>query len=536
MSAEWDRTPTAETDVVIIGGGPVGKMAALMLGNKGHRVLVCERKAKPYELPRAVAHDAEIARIFQNAGMPVTSMPDAVEPYDDFYIWVNGDDETLHLVDWRGIDPSGWNNTYFYNQPAVERHLATRLTELPNVELRQGVTASIRSQDDAGVVVEIESPDTQTASVRAKFVIGADGANSSVRASLGLEWEDLGYFFDWLVVDVIPKPGITLTTLAKQIADPARPTTVVPAGPGRRRWEFMRLEGESVAELTQPERIWELLAPFGVDPGTADIERGVVYTFASGWAANWGSGRVLLAGDAAHLMPPFAGQGLAAGLRDCLNLTWKLDLILRGSAPDALLDTYTEERSDHVSDFIDFSISLGRIICIVDPELARHRDEAMTAALSAGRTPEPPPRPRLGKGLHRGSNGGYLSWQGQITTADHSEPVRFDDIFGAGALILSRTDQIDELDSDTIDSLTVMGIAVVCSDPVVAERPGVSYFTDANGTYVDWLAQIDADGVLIRPDFYVYATSGAGITAQDIAATYLRDVGGHTLSDVRGDR
>src|SRR5699024_403930 len=122
-------------------------------------------------------------------------------------------------------------------------------------------------------------------------------------------------------------------------------------------------------------------------------ERGVIYTFASGWAQTWASGRVFLAGDAAHLMPPFAGQGLAAGFRDCQNLSWKLDLVLREQAQTSLLDTYGTERIEHVSDFIDFSISLGKIICIRDPEEARRRDEMMKSELASGREPEPPPAP-----------------------------------------------------------------------------------------------------------------------------------------------
>ena len=522
MSEQPPAVPAASTeyDVAIIGGGPVGKMAGLMLGRRGHRVLICERKESMYPLPRAVALDAEIARLFQNVGMPVDGMPDAVEPYDDLYVWVNGSGETLHLVDWRGIDPSGWHNTYFYNQPAVEEHLMRQLGEIPSVTFSGGTSATILAQDELGVDVGLAGPGAPAERVRATYVIGADGANSAVRAAIGVDWADLGYFFDWLVVDVLPKPGLVVTTLAKQIADPARPTTVVPGGPGRRRWEFMRLEGETVEELTRPERIWELLEPFGVTPDKADIERGVVYTFASGWASTWAHGRVFLAGDAAHLMPPFAGQGLAAGLRDCLNLSWKLDLVLGGLAPKSLLDTYATERIEHVSDFIDFSISLGKIICIRDAEAARQRDEAMKAELASGRKPEPPPAPRLGAGLHEGETGGYLAWQGQIGVPGREGRSKFDDVFGAGALIVSSAENVDQLPTDLADGLAAAGIALVSFDPQTSgER--VQVFDDVAGTYAEWFAQLDADAVLVRPDFYVFGSGYGPAATQQLAQNFL---------------
>lgn len=492
-------------DVLVVGMGPVGKMAALLLGRAGRSVLVTERRERGYPLPRAVAHDAEIARILQRAGLPVDSMPDAVEPYDDLYVWVNGDDQVLHEVDWTGIDPSGWNNTYFYNQPALEAHLDEQLRAQPSVRIERGVSARVDAQDADGVdvVVRVESTGEER-DERARYVLAADGANSAVRRSLDIGWRDLGYFFDWLVVDVLPKEGLAVTHLAKQVADPARPTTVVPAGPGRRRWEFMRLPGETVEELTDPARIWELLQPFGVTPATAEVERGVVYTFNSGWATEWRRDRVFLLGDAAHQMPPFAGQGLAAGLRDCLNLAWKLALVLDGEAGSALLDTYTTERAMHVSDFIDFSMSLGRIICILDPEQARARDEAMLADRASGRSPEPPPAPRLGPGLHVGDAGGYLSWQGRISTAGHGDGARYDDVFGAGSLVLADASLAAGLDGAARSGLATAGIALTAFS---GESDGVLPFVDRNCTYADWFARLGTRAVLIRPDFAVFGTA-----------------------------
>lgn len=521
-------TTATDVDVAIIGEGPVGKLAALMLGRNGHRVMLLERKDANYPLPRAVAHDAEIARILQNIDMPVTSLGDTIEPYDDLYMWVNGAGETLHLVDWRGYDSSGWNNAYFYNQPGLERHLEERLLRLPTVEFRRGETAALDDQDDSGATVRFGEE-----TIRAKYLLAADGAKSGIRTQLEIPWTDLGYFHDWLVVDVVPQKNMEPLSLAKQVADPHRPTTVVPGGPGRRRWEFMRLDGETSEELTAPERIWELLEPYGVRPDNAAIERGVVYTFASGWASRFCDGRDLLIGDAAHQMPPFARQGLAAGIRDCMNLSWKLDLVLSYKAPDTVLDTFGPERQAHVSDFIDFSISLGQIICILDEEEAAERDRAMRADLESEVEPEAPPRPRLGSGIHSGDLGGYLSLQGWVCEADGPE-IRFDEAFGAGSLMVGDAELARSLNVELIDSLQDVGIVVTCFDPQLEATAGIHQFADTAGTYRDWFDESGIDAVLIRPDAYVFGGASGPGSADELARGILTAVSGQAVHQAEG--
>lgn len=538
---DLDATDEVEQfDIAVVGMGPVGKMMALLAARAGHRVLVCDRKGATYTLPRAVAHDAEIARLWQSAGLPPDAMPEAVEPYDDLYVWVNRDGEHLLEVDWRGIDPSGWNNTYFYHQPSLEARLDARLEEMANVFVRRPFAARVSGQDASGVDLVLEPTRSDGAAqddradsgepsrVRATYVIGADGAGSPTRATTGAGWTDLGFYFDWLVVDVVPGPGVEVTHLALQVCDPVRPTTVVPGGPGRRRWEFMLLDGDDKAEMTRPERIWQLLAPFGLTPTNSVVERGVVYTFQSGWATSYQDGRIFLVGDAAHQMPPFAGQGMAAGLRDCLNLAWKLDAVLRGVADASLLETYTVERTTHVSDFIDFSMSLGKVICITDPADAAARDEAMTGAIKAGLQPAPPPTPHLGPGLHRGidAGGGVLSRQGRIVTAQHESAVRYDDVFGPGALILDDATLADALSEEQLAVLSGVGVRVTTFDASGEDTQltRVARFVDIEGTYRDWFSALASRAVLVRPDFYVYGIASDAAGVAELVAEFVSGV------------
>ena len=219
-----------------------------------------------------------------------------------------------------------------------------------------------------------------------------------MRELLDIGVDDRGFFYDWLIVDVVLDEPRVFDPINLQICDPDRPTTAVSGGPGRRRWEFMRLPDETRDELDQETTAWKLLDPWDVHPGNARIERHAVYTFQARVADRWQDGRVFLAGDAAHLMPPFAGQGMCSGIRDAANLAWKLDLVLTGRAAPRLLTTYEQERRPGAMAAIDMSMELGKIICVADPAAAAARDEAMAAAVT-GEVSEVPGTPGLAAGL-----------------------------------------------------------------------------------------------------------------------------------------
>src|SRR5947199_1713649 len=419
-------------DVAIVGYGPVGQTLAILLGQRGWKVGVFEKQPAAYLLPRAVHFDHEVARILQAAGLG-EELPRLTEPADT-YEWRNAAGETRVVISSRGTSPSGWPEANMFAQPELERALDTMVRALPSVEVHRAAEVV-----DIGPALVVASPAGDRHEVGARWIVGCDGANSFVRRHLGSAVTDLGFFFDWLIVDVVPRERRVWTPINWQLCDPARPTTIVSGGPGRRRWEFMRLPGEDVAELNTERTAWRLLEPWGLRPGNATLERHAVYTFQARWVDRWRTGRILLAGDAAHQMPPFAGQGMCSGIRDAANLAWKLDLVLAGKAAESLLDTYASERIPQVRQAIEFSIELGKVICVADPEQASARDAAMIAAAGAAGVTPPLPTPALGPGLLLDGDplAGHLFLQGEVRRGNAAG--RFDDVVGRGFALLGRS-------------------------------------------------------------------------------------------------
>ncbi|AHH19981.1 3-(3-hydroxy-phenyl)propionate/3-hydroxycinnamic acid hydroxylase [Nocardia nova SH22a] len=503
-----------EFAVVIVGCGPVGKLLALRIAESGHHIAIVDRKVGTYPLPRAVTHDAEIARILQSVSLAPDTVPDIAQPYDGIYRWENADREILLEVDWTGRGESGWYNTYFFNQPAVEERLLAKLRSLPNVRILVGWEYESHVEIDGGVAVRL-SGGASAIRLTARYLVGADGASSRVRAAIGAQWHDHRYFSDWLVVDVIPGADTRIPDIAAQRCDPTRPFTMVPGGPGRRRWEFMKMPTERVEDIDHPGFAWKLLADYGVTQNNSVLERHSTYRFQAAWAGRWRQGRTFLAGDAAHLMPPFAGQGLCTGLRDAMNLSWKLRAVLSGAADDALLETYGTERSEHAAATVEFSVQLGKLVCVTDRGAAAQRDARMLAQRTADPRPVLPPRPRLGPGLHRGEHGGTLSVQGRVSTADRLQR-RLDDVLGgAGTLLVRDANLLSELGTQELRFLSTAGIRPCVLEEIPALSTGRHIaVSDREGVYSRWLSDMESDAVLIRPDFYIYGTAR---TATDVA-------------------
>ena len=508
---------TTDFDVVIVGYGPVGRLLALKLGGRGHRVLVVERQATNYHLPRAVHFDDEASRIFQSVGVSPSAFPEAVEPYDNFYEWRAADFSTLTRLDWSGRGPSGWNVSNFFYQPALERVLSSKVEEQATVTVLNGFRAVDHRELADQVEVTLREPSGTESTVTARYVVGADGANSVVRDWIGTETVDLGYFHDWLVVDLKMKKEVNFVPAAWQLCDPARPTTLVPGGPGHRRFEFMRLPTETADELKTEAVAWQLIKPWGVTPAEADLVRHTVYTFQARYAETWRRGRLLIAGDSAHLMPPFAGQGMCSGLRDVANLEWKLDLVLSGRATAELLDSYGSERSDHVQHFIHESIALGEVICITDPDKARERDIVMRQQLADGIEMPPRPLPQLGSGFYLDQPfGGTLSIQ-DVVTSEQGEGL-FDDVTaGGGTLLLASADIRAVLDAETEKALLEVGIQTIN----LAGDVDSGAVVEKTGSYAAWLNSIGAVAVLIRPDFYLYGHAATAADVPTLAEAFL---------------
>jgi len=500
--------------VAIVGAGPVGQLLALLLARSGWDVQVFDQHEGPYDLPRAVHFDHEVARVLQGAGLMGELAP--LTEVMDCYQWRNGAAEVLLSLE-GGTGCSGWPASLMFCQADLERALSRHLAEMPNARLNWLWRADGVIDEPGGCRVTGTRADGERSSVLAKWVVASDGSNSTLRSVLQVPLDDFNYSFDWVVADVLPARPTRWSPLNVQVCDPSRPTTAVSGGPGRRRFEFLCLPGETLARMAQPGPIWDILRDWGLSASNATMERHAGYSFRSRLASQWQAGRagrVFLAGDAAHQMPPFAGQGLCAGVRDVANLAWKLDLVLAGVAPESLLATYFSERYPVARAEVELSVGLGKLVCVLDSAEAAARDSAMVpAALETGPLPLPAP-PALGPGVSQPGDphAGELGFQG--TVAYRGRRGLLDDVSGLRGWVMLSGAVPTALPAHLADWYQALGGNILHVGPGAA-------VDDVEGAYERWFAELGADVVLQRPDFRVFGTASGGGASERLVASAM---------------
>lgn len=502
------KSDESSFDVVVVGYGPTGLVAASLLSRLGHSVAVLERWPTLYGLPRLVNLDAEAARIVQAAG----DVEVALQESTDFqrYFFKNASGQTLVDMDWSGTAVSGYPAHLSMFQPNVEDAVDAAVRER-GCTVMQGWEAIGVDQDDHGVQVTARNREgNEERKLTAEWVIAADGANSKIRDLLGIERDDLGMRSAFLNLDMTTKRPMQGTDDYRfdapiVVCAPPRMHVIVPIGTRRLRLELEVLEGDDREALLKPEAAWKYLRDwYDLGPDEVEVYRQVIYEFDSQLTKRWQDGRILLAGDAAHQMAPFLGQGACSGMRDAINLAWKLDLILRGVSDPDLLDSYEKERVPHVKTQIVVSAEMGKMATERDPEIARARDEHMLSS-----PPAEPPEPSIEDGiLQRDSDGSVIAPAGELGPQGHvfheGQSGRADDVLGWGfALLCKGMGPLAHLGQADRESLETLGARVIA----FSNEPGSTLTQDLDGVYQEFFKLHDAVAVLVRPDFIVFGTA-----------------------------
>jgi 3-(3-hydroxy-phenyl)propionate hydroxylase len=352
----------ASVPVLIVGAGPTGITVATLLAQYGIQCLVLDRYSSAYPQPRAVHLDDEVHRIISRLGISA-EFAAISRPARGLRLL----DHDLHLLAQFQRDTAqsvhGYPQANMFDQPELEALLRENLTKYPNAELRGDVdvTNVVQHEQDRVVVTFIDRSTGEQQLVEAGYVLGCDGANSITRTSIGAAMDDLGFEQRWLVADVATEAELNQWDGVHQVCNPVRAATYMRIGPTRYRWEFRLLAGECADDYRTLTALRQLIAPWvdGVDDDCLEVVRVAEYTFHARLADRWRDRNVLLLGDAVHLTPPFIGQGMGSGLRDAMNLAWKLAGVIHNVLPDSSLDTYEMERKPHARILIRLALSMG---------------------------------------------------------------------------------------------------------------------------------------------------------------------------------
>ncbi len=478
-----DHYPATQEPVIIVGAGPAGCTAALLLGDFGIPVTLLERQTQPYPLPRAVHLDDEVTRILDRIGVA------------EGFLARSRPGSGLRLLDAshrvmaefrRDHQPSqhGFPQANMFHQPDLEELMLARIEQHPLITFRRGAevtgldgTPGPVTGDPTGTTGPVRvharvAGETQT--FTGPVVLGCDGANSTIRQLAGITMEDLGFTERWLVVDIKAETGLDTWDGVEQICDPGRAATFMQVTGDRYRWEFRLRDGEDEASLITPAALGQLLQPW---TGRSDLDglqviRSATYTFRAQMASRFRSGPIFLLGDAAHLTPPFIGQGLAGGLRDADNLAWKLAYVLTGRARENLLDTYDTERRPHATALVKKAVRVGWAMTGGQDRAAAVRRIALAAAvrsqrvcqamgstatprLKAGALQQPPGR-LLPSGTPAALRPGGLI-PNPLVSAGDGPPVRLDAVLAGRTSVLTAR----QPDAGLVDFCRRHGLALV---------------------------------------------------------------------------
>jgi 3-(3-hydroxy-phenyl)propionate hydroxylase len=505
-----------DADVAVVGAGPVGMTAAALLAQHGLRVVVVERNARTSDEPKAISIDDEALRVYQSAGMADRTLRIVVPGTGTRYYDTDG----APLFQARAEIPYRLGHPFKnpFAQPDLERELLAHLTEQPGVTVLLGTELRDLRQEADGVEIRGDQ-----VVVRARYVLGCDGGRSTVRECLGIGMTGRSHEDVWLVADVLGDQHTE--RFGMHHGDPDRPLVIVPGRDGRCRYEFYLYPGECAAGERPPfELVRSLLAPFrSVRP--EQVQRAVCYRFNAVVADDWRRGRVFLLGDAAHMMPPFAGQGLNSGVRDAANLCWKIAGVLRGELTEAALDSYEQERKPHAQATVRLSARLGRIVMTTNARFARRRDALVRAMLA-----DPAQRAYLEfmryrpaqhyrHGLVAPSEAGQvgvLLGQPRVFDLQQGRITLLDDVIGAGWALLGVGVPADAY-ADAQAALT--GLTHTTTHVTVGEH--LPPTDDLPRALIDVDGGLDAEFavyrdrfVLLRPDRFVGAVWRAGETLE----------------------